>query len=249
MCGRFSLFAPPDLVEARFEAEFAYPYQRRYNAAPGQALPVVTDERPAAIQAFEWGLVPLWADEREDVGTLINARGETAAEKPSFRQSMAGVGADADPTSEAAGRCLVLADGFYEWGESADGGKQPYRITRTDDDPFAMAGLWTRWRPATTQTGLGAFGSGDEGEGDDLVRTFAIVTTDANAAVDEIHDRMPVILAADDERRWLEGDVDAAADLLGPAPVEGLRVYPVSRAVNDASNDRPAVVEEVDVPG
>lgn len=246
MCGRFSLFEPPDRVEGRFDASFAYPYERRYNAAPGQRLPVITDERPGAIQAYEWGLVPLSADEREDVGTLINARGETAPANPSFGRSMAGVDQTAEPTDEAAGRCLVLADGFYEWGE-ADDGRQPFRITRTDEAPFAMAGLWTRWRPTTTQTGLGAFGDGD---GDpDLVETFAIVTTDANETVGAVHDRMPAIVAPADESRWLTASAEEAAELPVPAPDERLRIYRVSRAVNDPSNDRPAVVEAVDTPG
>lgn len=248
MCGRFSLFAPPDRVEERFDAKFDYPYERRYNAAPGQTLPVITDERPTVIQAVEWGLVPLWADERGDVSDLINARGETAAEKNSFRQSMAGIDPNTDPTDEAAGRCLVLADGFYEWGETAEG-RQPFRITRTNEAPFAMAGLWTRWRPATTQTGLDAFGEAGDAAGADLVETFAILTTEANDTVGEIHDRMPVILAPEAESRWLTASTEAAKDLLAPAPDEWLRRYPVSRAVNDPSNDRPAVVEAVDVPG
>jgi putative SOS response-associated peptidase YedK len=248
MCGRFSLFEPPDRVEERFDASFEYPYERRYNAAPGQALPVITDEQPEAIQAFEWGLVPLWADERDDVGTLINARSETAAEKPSFRASMAGVEAGTAETAEAAGRCLVLADGFYEWGET-DEGRRPFRVTRTDEAPFAMAGLWTRWRPATTQTGLDAFGEAEAEDEPDLVETFAILTTAANETVGEIHDRMPVILAPEDESRWLTAPTADASDLLAPAPDEWLRAYRVSRAVNDASNDRPGVVEAVDTPG
>jgi len=244
MCGRFSLFDPPDFVEARFDAQFDYPYERRYNAAPGQALPVITDERPEAIQAVEWGLVPPWADDRDDAPTPINARAETAAEKASFRQSFAGVAEDADAEGAAAGRCLVLADGFYEWGETNDG-KRPSRIARRDDEPFAMAGLWTRWRPATAQASLESFDDADP----DLVRTFAIVTTDANDVVEPIHDRMPVVLGPESERRWLTAEPDEAADLLVPAPEDWLRAYPVSRSVNDPSNDSRSVVEEVDRPG
>jgi len=249
MCGRFSLFAPTEDVEARFDATFDYPYERRYNAAPGQFLPVVTDESPGRIQAVEWGLVPTWAD--DDSQSAINARAETVAEKPSFRDAFAGVetaGESADP-GEAAGRCLVLADGFYEWGEDDGGEKRPYRVTRVDGEPFAMAGLWTRWRPPAAQTGLGAFAGDGPREEPALRSTFTIVTTEANDAVAPVHDRMPVILAPADERRWLTADSADAADLLDPSPSAHLRVYPVSRRVNDASNDAPAVVQEVDTPG
>jgi putative SOS response-associated peptidase YedK len=248
MCGRFSLFQPPDAVEERFDASFDYPYQRRYNAAPGQALPVIPDERPQAIQAVEWGLVPLWADDRTDAPTPINARSETAAEEITFRQSFAGADPVGDPDDEAAGRCLVLADGFYEWGETADG-KQPYRITRADEAPFAMAGLWTRWQPPGDQTDLAAFTEGGDAGDPDPIQTFAILTCEANETVGEVHDRMPVILDPADEREWLTADPEVAEDLLVAAPDEWLRIYPVSRAVNDPSNDRPAVVEAVDVPG
>lgn len=248
MCGRFSLFQPPDAIEERFDASFDYPYERRYNAAPGQALPVITDERPHTIQAVEWGLVPLWADNRADAPTPINARSETAAEKSTFRQPFAGAGQEGDTGEEAAGRCLVLADGFYEWGE-ADDGKQPYRITRADEEAFAMAGLWTRWRPSSDQTDLSTFGEGGEPPETELVQTFAILTCEANETVGEIHDRMPVILDPASEREWLTADSDAAGNVLVPAPDESLRIYPVSRSVNDPSNDRPAVVDAVDVPG
>jgi putative SOS response-associated peptidase YedK len=248
MCGRFSLFQPPEAVEERFDAAFDYPYERRYNAAPGQALPVITDERPHAIQAVEWGLVPLWADDRSDAPTPINARSETAADKNTFRQSFAGADPGGDPDEEAAGRCLVLADGFYEWGER-DGDKQPYRITRSDEEPFAMAGLWTRWQPPGDQTDLSAFAAGGADSDPAPVQTFAILTCEANETVGEIHDRMPVVLDSETERDWLTLDPAPAADVLVSAPDELIRRYPVSRSVNDPSNDRPAVVEAVDAPG
>lgn len=269
MCGRFSLFAPPDDLEDRFDASFEYPYQRRYNAAPGQALPVITDERPDGIRAFEWGLVPLWADGRDDVGDLINARGETVAEKPSFRRSFAGVDADAEPTDEAAGRCLVLADGFYEWSGER-GSKEPYRVQREDEQPFAFAGLWETWTAGTDE------GDGETGEAtaedeetpeggaapaeeaapeggpaaeddaaaeEEAVRTLTIITTDSNDVVASIHDRMPVILAADEEEPWLD---DGDPGLLDPFENEPLEAYPVSTAVNDPTNDSPEVVEPLD---
>lgn len=252
MCGRFSLFAPKDALEERFEASFTYPYERRYNAAPGQFLPVITDEAPAEIQAFEWGLVPPWAE--DDDHAPINARAETAAETPSFRESFAGVddGAEAEGTDVddgvAAGRCLVLADGFYEWAET-DGSKQPYRITRVDDEPFALAGLWARWRPTANQTGLDAFAEGGPDAEPDLRETFTILTTEPNDVVAPLHDRMAVVLDPGDERRWLAADADEAQALLEPCPADRLRAYPVSPAVNDASNDVPSVVRETDTPG
>lgn len=231
MCGRFSLFAPQWLVEDRFDATVAYPYGRRYNAAPGQALPVITDERPDRIRAFRWGLVPRWADDRRDAH--INARSETVAETPSFRDAFAGSGA-------AAGRCLVPADGYYEW----DAQSQPHRIARTDGSLFAMAGLWTRWRPPATQTGLDEFG-GQAPDGEpDALETFAIVTTEANEAVGEIHDRMPVVLPSAAERDWLAADPGAAAALLEPTPDSVLEAAPVSQAVNDPANDTPAVLAD-----
>ncbi len=246
MCGRFSLFAPLEDLEERFDAKFEYPYERTYNAAPGQFLPVITDEHPDRIQAFTWGLVPTWAD--DDSHSPINARAETAAEKPSFRESFQGFDGSAGGDAEAAGRCLVLADGFYEWTET-DGERQPYRITRVDDEPFALAGLWTRWRPPQTQTGLDAFAAGGPDGEPDLVETFTILTTEPNDVVAPLHDRMAVVLSPDEERSWLTADAADAQALLEPCPASLLRAYPVSRAVNDPVNDAPNVVQEIDTPG
>jgi putative SOS response-associated peptidase YedK len=247
MCGRFSLFAPLEDLEERFEATFSYPYERTYNAAPGQFLPVITDERPEQIQASKWGLVPTWAD--DDSHAPINARAETAAEKPTFRESFSGVDSTtSDADGEAAGRCLVLADGFYEWAET-DAGKQPYRITRVDDEPFALAGLWTRWRPPATQTGLDAFAEDGPDDEPEPVATFTILTTEPNDVVAPLHDRMAVVLDPGDERTWLTAAPEEAQQLLEPCPASSLRAYPVSRAVNDPSNDTPSVVQKIDTPG
>lgn len=251
MCGRFTLFALRREIEDRFDATFDYPFERRYNAAPSQFLPVITDENPHTIQAFQWGLVPPWADDRSD-GGMINARAETLAEKSSFREAFAGFGGASgqgeSATDEAAGRCLVLADGFYEWTET-DQGKRPFRVTRVDGEPFAMAGLWTRWRPPDTQTGLGEFaGDTDPEEEPDLVETFAIVTSEPNDVVADLHDRMAVILPEGRERRWLDPESDTR-DLLAPIDAAEVRAYQVSRAVNDPSNDRPELVEEVEASG
>jgi putative SOS response-associated peptidase YedK len=227
MCGRYSLFTPPEQLETRFDAELAFEFEPRYNAAPSQSLPVVTDESSEKITRLEWGLVPRWADDRND--GHINARAETVREKPAF------AGAYENR------RCLVPADGFYEWADAGDG-KRPYRVAFEDDRPFAMAGLWERWTPATEQTGLGDFGGGRPESDPDPVETFTIVTTEPNEVVEPLHHRMAVILAPDEETAWLAGE-DVP---LEPAPADELRSYPVSTAVNDPSNDAPELVREVE---
>jgi len=248
MCGRYSLFAPPADIRARFDAAFDFDFEARYNAAPSQSLPVITGEAPETIQRMEWGLVPAFADDRSDHG-YINARAETVAEKRSF--------ADAYESR----RCLVPADGMYEWVERAErsstdgraakprdgGGKQPYRVALPGDDLFAMAGLYERWEPPQRQTGLGEFGgSGQAGGQDEVVETFTILTTEPNDTVRDLHHRMAVILNPDEEAQWLTGDTDTVADLLDP--YDGpMRTYPISTAVNSPSNDSPEIIEEVDV--
>ncbi|WP_049890728.1 SOS response-associated peptidase [Natrinema versiforme] len=228
MCGRYTLTVEQEGLEARFDAQFRErEFAPRYNMAPGQELPVITNDDPDSFRRLEWGLVPSWAD--DDSGGLINARAESVDEKPSFREAY------------ERRRCLVPADGFYEWVET-DAGKQPYRVGFEDDRVFAMAGLWERWEPETTQTGLDAFGGGvdDETESGPL-ETFTIVTTEPNELVSELHHRMAVILEPDAEERWLSGD--AGREALEPRPVDGMEAYPVSTAVNDPATDEPSLVE------
>jgi len=279
MCGRFSLFAPREDVEDRFDATFKGPYEPRYNAAPGQSLHVIRDVAPGQITTAEWGLQPAWAEQRSD-GGFINARAETVAEKRSFRPSIEGpttpdgggnsTGSDSERDAgqsvPAAGRCLVPADGFYEWAE--DEGRQPYRIERPDRELFAMAGLWTRWTPARRQTGLAEFGQGDTAEfaqrgdvefaqrgdveGQDtpteetepsatVIETFAIITTAPNEVARRVHDRMPVVLAPEEESTWLGADPASATDLLDPYE-RPLELFAISSDVNDPSNDHPGVL-------
>ncbi|MFC7214201.1 SOS response-associated peptidase [Saliphagus sp. GCM10025334] len=285
MCGRYTLFLEQGDLEDRFDARFPSDetFAPRYNAAPGQRLPVITNDEPATFQRLEWGLRPAW---REDVRAsggsssssrsngLINARAETVAEKPSFRpayemksdrvdrsgdanepsernESDAG---DRDRTPVSRGRCLVPADGFYEWVETGNGGKQPYRVALADDRPFAMAGLWERWEPdpETTQAGLEAFGGGSsEGDGESAaerepgpVETFTVLTTRPNDLVADLHDRMAVILEPDREREWLTAD--DPRDLLEPYPAEEMRAYPVSTAVNSPAVDEASLVEPLE---
>lgn len=216
MCGRTSLFTPQPDVERRFDAEATEPLGRRYNIAPGDELAVIKHEAPDQIELVEWGLIPGWVDDRRAWDPRINARSESVEETASFRDAV------------AKRRCLVLADGFYEW-QGARGSKRPYRIALADDAVFAFAGVWEAW----------------EGE-EDRVETVTILTTDANEVVAPIHDRMPVMLERGEEAAWLDADsAGERSSILDPYPVEGLRAYEVSRAVNDPGNDSAAVIEAV----
>jgi putative SOS response-associated peptidase YedK len=228
MCGRYSLFTPPSELESRFDATFDFDFEPRYNAAPSQQLPVITDEASESFQRLEWGLLPEWADESDE--GHINARAETVDEKPAFAEAY------------ESRRCLVPADGFYEWADRGDG-KRPYRVAYEDDRPFAMAGLWERWTPETKQTGLDAFGSDgtDHGEADPI-ETFTVLTTEPNSVVEPLHHRMAVILDAEQERAWLDGE-DVPLD---PALADEFRSYPVSTAVNNPANDSPELIRPVD---
>ncbi|MXV63077.1 SOS response-associated peptidase [Natronorubrum sp. JWXQ-INN-674] len=264
MCGRYTLTIEREDLEERFGARFSDANDRetdtrgdpsekafapRYNMAPGQRLPVITDDEPETIRRLEWGLIPSWAE--DDSGGLINARAETVDEKPSFRAAynrrQSREGNDRAPDTSSAGRCLVLADGFYEWVETEDG-KRPYRVAFEDDRPFAMAGLWERWEPSaeTTQAGLDAFGGGVESPAadDGPLETFTIITTEPNDLVSELHHRMAVILDPAAEREWLTAA--DPRDLLEPYPADELRAYPVSRAVNDPATDEPSLIESVE---
>jgi putative SOS response-associated peptidase YedK len=212
MCGRLSLFASQDELTERFDAKPVRPLRPRYNVSPGQDHPVVRNDAPEEIRFPTWGLVPHWADEFG--AGHINARAETVADKPSFRDAYRDR------------RCLVLADGFYDWKKTPTG-KQPYRMTRADGEPFAMAGLWEPWQNGEQKT------------------SFTVVTTEPNDLVGEIHHRMPVILASDEEATWLDGDEDERRSILDPFPASEMRAYPVPTKVNNPENDSPDIVEEV----
>lgn len=227
MCGRFSLFPSPTALSDRFDATLPAGFEPRFNCAPGQDLLVLPDDDPDAFRFAEWGFTPSWAEESFD---LINARAETLADKPAFRSAF------------ASSRCVVPADGFYEWADLGDG-KRPYRVAFEDDRPFGMAGLWTRWTPPTTQTSLGSFG--DDDDGDDSVECFSVVTTRPNDVVEPLHDRMAAILVDEDVDRWLaaDADEDELLGLLAPHPGDGLTVEPVDRRLDDPSNDDPSLLE------
>jgi putative SOS response-associated peptidase YedK len=231
MCGRTSLFADPELVRERFDADPVEPLEPRYNVSPGQSHPVVRNDDPDAIRFPTWGLVPQWSDDSPSSGH-INARSETLTEKPSFREAF------------AERRCLVLADGFYDWKPTPTG-KQPYRIERRDREPFAFAGLWEP-RSENGASSAADDAATDGGGRTDDGATFTIVTTEPNAVVEEVHHRMPVMLSPGEEGRWLDADAeDRLADLLDPYPADEMRAYPVSEKVNDPGNDGPELIEEV----
>jgi putative SOS response-associated peptidase YedK len=228
MCGRYTLFTPAEELADRFGTRVPE-VEPRYNCAPGQDLPVVTGD--GRFVDKRWGLVPEWAD--DDTNPPINARAETVTEKPTF----------ADAVEHR--RCLVPADGFYEW-VSRDGGTRPYRVAFEDDRPFAMAGLWSRWEPPTRQTGLGEFGRDGAAGRTEPLHSFAVVTTEPNDLVSDLHHRMAVVLDPSEESTWLHGSVDEALECCVPYPSDELTADPVSTRVNDPRHDDPSLIERIE---
>lgn len=229
MCGRYSLISPGELVAEVFGLESAPELEPRYNVAPTQEAAVVRRQSPRDARALErpedagrrrldllrWGLIPHWANDPGIGNRMINARSESVADKPSFRDSF------------RSRRCLVVADGYYEWRAEEDG-KQPYRFRRPDGRPLAFAGLWDRWWQTPPQP----------------VDSFTILTAAAAPTVAPYHHRMPVLLPPESWETWLDpavGDPAALQPLLGAAPPE-LTVDRVGRAVNDPGNDGPECI-------
>ncbi|HET8978070.1 MAG TPA: SOS response-associated peptidase [Solirubrobacteraceae bacterium] len=217
MCGRYTLAAPdPAAVRARFALEESVEVRRRYNIAPGDEVLAVTTGREGHRRGeqLHWGLVPSWAKSPDTGLKMINARLETVTERPAFRAAFERY------------RCLIPADGFYEWQVTGTGRKQPFHITRSDGALFAFAGLWSIWhRP----------------DGGDTLRTCTILTRAANAAVAPLHDRMPVILRASDETDWLDIGTppDRLREILAGLPAADTALTEVGLAVNDAHYDGP----------
>lgn len=213
MCGRFTLATTsPAQVRARFPVGESVEIRQRFNVAPGDdVLAVIVREGAAQGALLRWGFVPPWADDPSVGFKMVNARAETVAEKPAYRDAF------------RRHRCLIVADGFYEW--ERDGARRPFHVTRADGEPFAFAGLRTAWKDP-------------QGE---WLRSCTIVTTQANDAIAGIHPRMPVILERDEESLWLDHEAPPAAvqSLLHPLPVSETHVRAVSKAVNDARYDGP----------
>jgi putative SOS response-associated peptidase YedK len=216
MCGRFTLRTPAaDLIEI-FEVARSFELTPRYNIAPTQPVALIREGAGGreVVQA-RWGLLPSWSDASSGP-PLINARSETAADRPAFRNAF------------RRRRCLIPADGFYEW-RTAEDSKQPFLITVRDERPFAFAGLWERCRAPDNST----------------VESCTILTTDANNRLKDLHDRMPVILLPEHYGPWLDLQIDdpeALQSLLKPYPGDEISVRPVSRRVNSARHDDPACI-------
>ena len=227
MCGRYVSATPPDQIAAYFgtqEPEVLLPPS--YNVAPtNDVYAVLADGSARHLDAFRWGLIPLWAKEAKIGSTMINARAETLAEKSAFKSAF------------KKRRCLIPADGFYEWRKNAadpkQGKKQPFFIHRPDGEPYAFAGLWEAWR-------------GPERDQEPL-RSCTIITTTPNDAMAEIHDRMPVILPSSAWDTWLDRDNDdlgLLGQLLVPSAPGLITMHPVSTQVNNVRNDGEALVDE-----
>jgi putative SOS response-associated peptidase YedK len=216
VCGRYTLATPsPADIRARFPIGEGVEIRRRYNVAPGDDVLSVTADREGAPRGelLRWGLVPSWSKGPGGGLKMINARVETVAERPAFRRAFERY------------RCLVVADGFYEWRRQPSGPKQPFHITPAGGGVFAFAGLWSIWYPE---------------EGDKL-RSCTILTTAPNSAIAPLHDRMPVILTPDAEARWLDPSTPRAElfELLAGLSADQTALRPVGPAVNDARYDGP----------
>lgn len=219
MCGRFTLAADPaDILEAFPGLNIPAEMQPHYNIAPSQPVAVVPNDGNFRLDYFNWGLIPSWAKDADIGNRLINARAETLAEKPSFR------------TALRRRRCLILADGFYEWRQdSGQKTKSPMYIRLKTGKPFAFAGLWDQW-------------NSPDGS---LIKSCTIITTQPNALMQPIHNRMPVILPESAFPGWLdpaEKTPDLLSPLLQPYPAEEMMFYPVSRLVNSPANDSPECI-------
>ena len=219
MCGRYTLRTSVETLAERFELdEYPSSISASYNIAPTQGVAaVIAEDGKRKLEMLHWGLIPSWADDPSVGNRMINARAESVSTKPSFRKAFKNH------------RCLVLADGFYEWQKTGDG-KQPYFIRMEDDSPFAFAGLWESWHNGTE------------------IRSSTIITTDANDMVAPIHDRMPVILHPEDYELWLDPAFDEKeplSTLLKPYPAGAMEAYPVSRSVNSPSNNEPSIIVSV----
>ncbi|MBW4618925.1 MAG: SOS response-associated peptidase [Cyanosarcina radialis HA8281-LM2] len=220
MCGRFTQSHDSEAIAQAFDLKDVPELSPRYNVAPTQMVGTVIKPEESEKRQFKmlyWGLIPSWSKDKKMGAKLINARAETVAEKPSFRSAF------------KRRRCLVVADGFYEWQHLA-GKKQPFYIHLPDKQPFGLAGLWEHWESA-------------EGE---IIESCTIITTAANDLMQPIHDRMPVILHPQDYDLWLDPGVqkpELLQPLLSAYPAEQMAAYPVRTLVNKTTHDSPELIE------
>jgi len=221
MCARYSLHQSNALIADLFDLQWTPELQPRYNVAPTNSVPaVIRVEGKNVLDFFRWGLVPTWADDPKIGARMINARSETAAEKPSFR----------GPFKNR--RCLIPADGFFEWHEE-EGKKQPYLVSMKDDHLFAFAGLWEQWFP-------------DKTSDENVLKTCTILTCGSNALLSPIHDRMPVILPKEKFDTWLDPDLkqrEPLESLMTPYNAEEMRMFPVTRLMSNPRYNEPDAVK------
>lgn len=217
MCGRFAFYSPSEATAALFGVSGALPVEARYNIAPTQYVAAIRngEDNGRELVMLRWGLVPFWAKDPSIGNRMINARAETVAEKPAFRAAY------------RHRRCLVLADGFYEWHREGSI-KTPYYISRADGQPFAFAALWENWNSKET---------------DESIQSTTLITTEANEFMASLHHRMPVVLTPDTAGPWLQGGDDALGHALAHLP--GLRAWAVDRRVNNARNEGADLIQAV----
>lgn len=216
MCGRFAFYSPSEAAAALFGAPASTEVQPRYNIAPTQYIAAIRNgSEGRELAMLRWGLVPFWAKDPSIGNRMINARAETVAEKPSYRAAF------------RHRRCVVLADGFYEWRRESDA-KTPYFISLASGEPFALAGLWENWS--------------DKSSGESL-QTTALITTAANAFMQPLHHRMPLILDPDAATEWLAGSANLLEQAVDQTP--RLQAWPVDRRVNNARNEGEELIDAV----
>jgi putative SOS response-associated peptidase YedK len=222
MCGRYVLYGNPSRYSENFQTENWPEFPDRYNIAPSSWVPVIrqSPQGSRVTDLLRWGLIPNWSRDEAIGAKLNNARGESVAEKPSFRAAF------------RRRRCIVPATGFYEWQEVAGQRKQPWYIHLKHDEPMAMGGLWESW-------------TNPEGE---IIRTFCVITTGPNAVMAPIHDRMPVILRRADWAAWLAPDSspEVVAPLIAAAPADTMEAWPVTRKVSNAREEGAELMAPLD---
>jgi putative SOS response-associated peptidase YedK len=219
MCGRYSIASKAEKLAKRFKVDPTDAYKPHYNASPTQLLPVITSDSPDGLSFFYWGMVPAWSNNKSVSQKLINARAETLSEKATFKLAF------------QRRRCLIPADGFYEWKAIGKKTKVPYRFSLRQEEPFAFAGIWDEFETS-------------DGE---IHHTFVIITTQANDLVLPIHDRMPVLLSPEHESVWLnrKASTEDLLKVLNPYDSDLMKSYTVSPEVNNTHNDYEGLLKHV----